>query len=123
MVYVNQVGAQTELIFDGGSLVVNEIGEIVKQLPNFKEKIDLIETDNLKSLATETVTINNQQSIINALILGIRDYFSKLGFKKAILGLSGGIDSALVLYLAVEALGKENVLSLLLPSGFRATTR
>lgn len=118
MVYVNQVGAQTELIFDGGSLVVNEIGEIVKQLPNFKEKIDLIETDNLKSLATETVTINNQQSIINALILGIRDYFSKLGFKKAILGLSGGIDSALVLYLAVEALGKENVLSLLLPSGF-----
>ncbi|MCX6198330.1 MAG: NAD+ synthase [Bacteroidetes bacterium] len=120
MVYVNQVGAQTELIFDGGSLAVSEQGKINKQLPFFKESIDFISIEDLK-LNTEKAKpqiFNLQSSILGALTLGIGDYFSKLGFKKAILGLSGGIDSALVLYLAAEALGKENVLSLLLPSGF-----
>jgi len=119
MLYVNQVGAQTELIFDGGSVVVNENGAIAEQLQFFKEDFKVVDSENISESS-----LNNQESlapgelIYNALVLGIRDYFSKLGFKKAILGLSGGIDSALVLCLAVEALGKENVLSLLLPSEF-----
>ena len=119
MAYVNQVGAQTELIFDGGSVIVNEKGEVVEQFPFFKEAIINYQ---LPITNKEQSAIRNPQSAIalihDALILGIRDYFAKLGFKKAILGLSGGIDSALVLYLASEALGKENVMSLLLPSGF-----
>ena len=129
LVYVNQVGAQTELIFDGGSMVVNEHGDINKQLPFFRESVDFVTIEDLKlniekaesqiiSRLESRDETNHQSSILDALILGIRDYFSKLGFKRAILGLSGGIDSALVLYLAVEALGRENVLSLLLPSGF-----
>jgi len=101
MVYVNQVGAQTELIFDGGSVVVNERGEVTEQLNFFEEEIRIadcgFEIRNRKS------EIGNQKSEVelvhDALVLGIRDYFAKLGFKKAILGLSGGIDSALVLYL------------------------
>ncbi len=117
MVYVNQVGAQTELIFDGGSVVVNKNGEILKQLPFFAETLSVYDT--AVQCATETVAVESPiQLIYEALVLGIRDYFAKLGFKKAILGLSGGIDSALVLCLAAEALGRENVMSLLLPSGF-----
>ncbi len=122
MVYVNQVGAQTELIFDGGSVVVNEMGEIVEQLKFFEEELLFFESEVRSAKSEENSNTRHRTSDIglvhNALILGIHDYFSKLGFKKAILGLSGGIDSALVLYLAVEALGKENVLSLLLPSGY-----
>lgn len=117
LVYVNQVGAQTELIFDGGSMMVNALGETVEQLPHFEECIRTTDTD--KSSVVDDVSTGSPISRIHdALVMGIRDYFAKLGFKKAILGLSGGIDSAVVLCLAAEALGKENVLSLLLPSGF-----
>jgi NAD+ synthase (glutamine-hydrolysing) len=119
MVYVNQVGAQTELIFDGGSVAVDTDGSVINQLPFFTEEVSSFQfpVSNKSEL-----TVNSKPETINlihsALVLGIRDYFAKLGFKKAILGLSGGIDSALVLCLAAEALGKENVMSLLLPSGF-----
>lgn len=117
MVYVNQVGAQTELIFDGGSMVMNAKGEVVAQLPFFEEHLSVVDLNvTSKTLVPESVPAI--ALIHDALVLGIRDYFTKLGFKKAILGLSGGIDSALVLYLATRALGKENVLSLLMPSGF-----
>ena len=119
MIYVNQVGAQTELIFDGGSVAVNQKGEVVHQSKFFEEELAYVDTDNLNANSTAlAVDTNAMQLIHDGLVLGIRDYFAKLGFKKAILGLSGGIDSALVLYLAAQALGKENVLSLLLPSGF-----
>ncbi len=118
MVYVNQVGAQTELIFDGGSIVMNERGEVIEQLPFFQEEIRIIEIPKTEYRIANIEPASEIQLIHNALILGVRDYFQKLGFKKAILGLSGGIDSAVVLCLAAEALGKENVLSLLLPSGF-----
>jgi len=120
MIYVNQVGAQTELIFDGGSMVMNAEGEVVKQLPFFKEAIEIIDipvNGELKG-QEQSQPLSKIARIHDALVLGIKDYFSKLGFKKAILGLSGGIDSAVVLCLAAEALGKENVMSLLLPSGF-----
>ncbi|MBL7778863.1 MAG: NAD+ synthase [Chitinophagales bacterium] len=117
MVYVNQVGAQTELIFDGGSMVMNAKGEVVAQLPFFEEHLSVVDLN----VASKSVVPESAPAIAlihDALVLGICDYFTKLGFKKAILGLSGGIDSALVLYLATSALGKENVLSLLMPSGF-----
>ena len=117
MIYVNQVGAQTELIFDGGSVVVNERGEITEQLSFFTEALQIVEFP-IQSAPAAKPEASKIEKIHQALVLGIRDYFSKLGFKKAILGLSGGIDSAVVLCLAAEALGKENVMSLLLPSGF-----
>ena len=119
MVYVNQVGAQTELIFDGGSIVMNEAGEVVEQLPFFEEAVKVVEIPFQRTATgVETKVDSKIGRIHDALVLGIKDYFSKLGFKKAILGLSGGIDSAVVLCLAAEALGRENVMSLLLPSGF-----
>ncbi|MCS6935165.1 MAG: NAD+ synthase [Chitinophagales bacterium] len=117
LIYVNQVGAQTELIFDGGSIAMSATGDVLAQLPFFEECIRLVE---LKPDAPVTPPLSPEPIplIHDALILGIRDYFRKLGFQKAILGLSGGIDSAIVLYLATRALGHKNVLSLLMPSGF-----
>lgn len=119
MVYVNQVGAQTELVFDGGSIVADAQGNVVKRLPFFEEAFEIIDT---KDLVKEAVGVPSEiERIHDALVLGIKDYFAKLGFKKAVLGLSGGVDSALVLYLAVQALGKDNVLSVLLPSHFSSS--
>ncbi|MCC6685277.1 MAG: NAD+ synthase [Bacteroidia bacterium] len=118
VIYVNHAGAQTELIFDGGSMVVNAKGEIVKQLKYFEEDLSIVTTSEINTLETETAAQDKYASIYKALVLGTRDYFDKLGFKQAILGLSGGIDSALVLCIAVEALGKENVRAVLMPSQF-----
>lgn len=126
--YVNHVGAQTELIFDGGSLVMSREGNVVSELNYFEEDFRVFDTDLVKTapsvpfaaegLAASATYIGR---IHQALLLGIRDYFRKMGFSKAILGLSGGIDSAVVYTLAVEALGKENVLGLLLPSPYSST--
>jgi NAD+ synthase (glutamine-hydrolysing) len=118
LVYVNHVGAQTELIFDGGSLGMNSSGQIVKELEYFREELSYITLEELKSPSTHENRWSKEQLIHEALVLGIRDFFAKLGFKKATLGLSGGIDSALVLALAVEALGSENVIPVLLPSPY-----
>ena len=116
IVYANQVGAQTELIFDGGSFYINEKGEIQEELNYFEEDFRIIDTEtSTQNLQPKTEYI---EKIYHALILGIRDYFTKMGFKKATLGLSGGIDSALVSVLAVQALGKENVRVLLMPSRY-----
>jgi NAD+ synthase (glutamine-hydrolysing) len=116
ILYVNQVGAQTELVFDGGSFYLNKRGIIEEELNYFEEDFRIIDTEvPTENLQPKTETI---EKIYRALILGIRDYFTKMGFSKATLGLSGGIDSALVLVLAVEALGKENVRVLLMPSRF-----
>jgi NAD+ synthase (glutamine-hydrolysing) len=119
MVYVNQVGAQTELVFDGGSIVADAQGNMAKRLPFFEEAFEIIDTKDLVK-ANDAVP-SEIERIHDALILGIKDYFAKLGFTKAVLGLSGGVDSALVLYLAVQALGKDNVLSVLLPSHFSSS--
>jgi len=116
IVYANQVGAHTELIFDGGSVYVNEKGEIQEEMNYFEEDFRIIDSEaSSKNLQPKTDYI---EKIYHALVLGIRDYFTKMGFKKATLGLSGGIDSALVLVLAVQALGKENVRVLLMPSRY-----
>ncbi len=123
LVYVNQVGAQTELIFDGGSLVMHANGEVQEELAYFKEELRIIEVGNQRrEVGKQKSEIENQPSAIHqALVLGIRDYFQKSGFSKAILGLSGGIDSAVVFALAVEALGKDNVLPVLMPSEFSSS--
>jgi NAD+ synthase (glutamine-hydrolysing) len=115
--YVNQTGAQTELIFDGGSVYIDEQGEIVKELKYFEDDFLIVDTQNPgeKSLQQEAGTI---EKIHDALVLGIRDYFRKMGFKQATLGLSGGIDSAVTAVLAVRALGAENVRVLLMPSKY-----
>lgn len=116
ILYANQVGAQTELVFDGGSFYLNKKGIIEEELNYFEEDFRIIDTEvPAENLQPKTETI---EKIYRALVLGIRDYFTKMGFSKATLGLSGGIDSALVLVLAVEALGKENVRVLLMPSRF-----
>lgn len=116
IVYVNHVGAQTELLFDGNSKVVDAGGNVVAQCKAFKEDLVIFDTDNKMTVSTKEQS--KTARIHDALVMGIRDYFKKLGFKKAILGLSGGIDSALTLALAVEALGNENVKAILLPSQY-----
>ena len=123
--YTNHIGAQTQLIFDGGSMVVNSEGEVVDTLGYFAENRKSYEVtkQGKEVLVTplqevDTHVPDTMKRIQDALVLGIREYFSKQGFSKAILGLSGGIDSALVLALAVDALGAENVKAVLLPSRF-----
>ncbi len=118
--YVNQVGAQTELIFDGGSMVLDKTGKTLAQLNYFEEQVQVFDFED-KVLAfadaSETPATATEQ-IYHALVLGIRDYFKKSGFTKAVLGLSGGIDSALVCALAADALGADNVLAVLMPSKY-----
>lgn len=122
--YVNHVGAQTELLFDGGSLVMDEKGDVLSELKYYEEDFRIFDTGQLQKsrgkLQIEKYSPDHIKIglIHDALVMGIRNYFSKLGFDKAILGLSGGIDSAVTLALAVQALGNENVLSVLLPSQF-----
>ena len=116
--YANHVGAQTEIIFDGGSLAANSKGEIIAELPYFQECIEMIDSEEIDDLIGIEQKMSKIERIHLALVSGIKQYFGKLGFSKATLGLSGGIDSAVVLALAVEALGKENVLSVLLPSHY-----
>lgn len=124
IVYVNHVGAQTELIFDGNSMVCDAGGNIRDELLMFEEDFKVIELTDAYFISQPSTfkEVNLQHPdmklIHGALVLGIRDYFNKLGFSKAILGLSGGIDSAVTLVLAAQALGAENVLAVLLPSEY-----
>lgn len=124
IIYVNQVGAQAELIFDGGSLACDDGGNVREALPVFREELKVIEIDDswygAKSAQSVEIEEENRDiSLIHdALVLGIRDYFVKTGLSKAILGLSGGIDSAVTMVLAAEALGPENVRGVMLPSEF-----
>ena len=120
LVYVNQVGANANLIYDGGSMVFGYNGYIVKSLPFFQEDVATFDCELFISMKKEDdqVIPEKMELIHDALVLGIRDFFHKQGFKKAILGLSGGLDSALVIALAAKAIGAENVLGILMPSQF-----
>lgn len=139
--YVNNIGTNTDLTFDGSSFVVDKKGHLVGELARFEEDIKVFELKNKKILgkikstpsktnspikqiqsvwynAKETDDNKTTASVYHALVLGIKDYFRKTNVKKAVLGLSGGIDSAVVLTLAIQALGKENVMSVILPSQY-----
>jgi len=135
VIYCNAVGSQTEIVFDGSSLAYDRNGNLCKQLPTFKEAVESIILNEDGSIKIEDKIIENQviqesdgltalnetlniDQIYDALIIGIKDYFAKMGFTKAILGSSGGIDSAVVLALACDALGSENVRAILMPSPY-----
>ncbi|MEW4983283.1 MAG: NAD+ synthase [Cycloclasticus sp.] len=123
IVYVNQVGGQDELVFDGGSFAINAEGLVVQRIPEFVEAIDYIDLAALHQPAgnkSPVVTQTGLESIYQALVLGVRDYVTKNGFKGAVLGLSGGIDSALVLAIAADALGGDCVEVVLMPSKYTA---
>lgn len=122
--YVNHVGAQTELLFDGGSMVIDKSGEILHELKYFEEDYRVFDFDHLNDGTTARPIEKYPEMmekiglIHDGLVMGVRNYFEKLGFRKAILGLSGGIDSAVTLAIAARALGHDNVLSVLMPSQF-----
>jgi NAD+ synthase/NAD+ synthase (glutamine-hydrolysing) len=114
---VNQVGGNDSLVFDGSSLAFGRNGEVIAQAKSFEEDLIFLDTETLTGdIRPETADEN--EAIFRALVLGTRDYVQKCGFSKTILGLSGGIDSALVAAIAVEALGRENVLALGMPSQY-----
>jgi len=134
-IYCNSVGSQTEIIFDGASLVFDKYANLCSQLPQFSEEMKEVILNNdgtfMNPLIEPGKTLPDQlleplrllpdlniSQVYDAIVLGIRDYFSKMGFTKAIIGSSGGIDSAVTIVLACEALGKENVRALLMPSEY-----
>ncbi len=117
--YVNHCGAQTEIIFDGGSLAVSPDNKVYDEMPYFQEMVRTYELDKVVAGGQDNEQPKEKMQLMHdGLVTGIRDYFGKLGFQRAILGLSGGIDSALVAVLACRALGPENVRLLLMPSQF-----
>jgi len=118
--YVNLVGGQDELVFDGQSLATDRSGHLVAAGKQFEEDLVTVDIDPRKGTA-KRVTLpayRREQEVFDALVLGIRDYYRKTGFKRAIIGLSGGIDSSLSACIAVEALGRENVIGVSMPSLF-----
>ena len=119
LVYVNQIGGQDELVFDGASFVVDQQGEVVFRAEEFKEQVSVVEFVGNRPLKTFRAPLYNRvSSEYQALLLGIRDYVIKNGFSGCVLGLSGGIDSALVLALAADALGPDKVEAVLMPSRY-----
>ncbi len=117
IVYVNQVGGNDELVFDGGSMVVNAAGELVALAKQFEEDLIVVDLDALPA-AIPMPPEQPAEAAFRALVLGTRDYLHKCGFQSAVLGLSGGIDSALTAVIAAEALGPQNVLGVSMPSRF-----
>ena len=127
IIYVNLVGGQDELVFDGGSLVIDCRGEFVFKAPQFEQGLYLVELGRgaagaitMEAKSVQCPPLDFAESVYRALVLGVKDYVSKNGFKGAVIGLSGGIDSALTLAIAVDALGPENVEVLLMPSRYTA---
>lgn len=117
--YVNHVGGQTELLFDGGSVVMSPNGNVYDELPFFEECLRVYDLEEVMQGQRQVELPREKTPLMHdALIMGIRDYFGKLGLKKAILGLSGGIDSAVTVVLAARALGADNVRVILMPSQY-----
>ncbi len=122
VVYVNSVGGQDELVFDGGSFVIDRMGQLRHHSGYFAASLDSVDFDSAGQILRGTVADQPglEHSMYEALVLGVRDYVSKSGFKGVVLGLSGGIDSALTLAIAVDALGAEQVEAVLMPSRYTA---
>ncbi len=125
VLYVNLLGGQDELVFDGGSFVMDSQARVVQRVPAFEEGLFLsefqIDGDKLTPIAAEIVApLSVEASVYKALVLGVRDYIEKNGFPGVVLGLSGGIDSALALAIAVDAIGAERVEAVMMPSRYTA---
>ena len=121
LVYVNMVGGQDELVFDGASFVLNREGVITHQLPMFEEALGLATlTDGDPQPGEIAPRLSTEAEVYGALVTGVRDYINKNGFPGAIIGLSGGIDSALTLAIAVDALGAQRVRAVMMPSQYTA---
>jgi NAD+ synthetase len=119
MLYTNQVGGNDDLIFDGQSVAFNRRGEVVYRAPAFVTTVQILEyQEDLLSQEIYPLVSSREEEIFQALVLGVKDYARKCGFSQAILGLSGGIDSALVAVIAAQALGKENIFGVLMPSPY-----
>lgn len=116
-IYVNQVGGNDDLVFDGNSVVINAQGKLIAQAAAFQEELVVVDIKN-PSVQIQPKTSSDIETVHMALIAGLRDYVIKCGFKKIIIGLSGGIDSAVTATLAVESLGKGSVIGVLMPSQF-----
>ena len=117
LIYVNQVGGNDELVFDGGSMVVNADGEVVAQAKRFEEDLIVVDLDALPA-PVDVVEEHPAEAALSALVLGTRDYLTKCGFKGAVIGLSGGVDSALTAVIAAKALGPQNVMGVSMPSRY-----
>ena len=126
IIYLNLVGGQDELVFDGGSSVFSQYGELVQQGSYLKEELITMEfdiEDNLNILTKTAMSISSldEEKIYNVLVLGVHDYIKKNHFPGAIIGLSGGVDSALTLAIAVDAIGSKRVNGILMPSSFTSS--
>ncbi len=125
ILYANLVGGQDELVFDGGSFVVDRLGGVTARAPHFEESVLLVELDTTGAPTAAPLPevdhgTEGEAAVYRALVLGVRDYVRKNGFSGAVLGLSGGVDSALTLAIAVDALGAEQVEAVLMPSRYTA---
>ncbi len=117
VIYVNQVGGNDSLLFDGASLILDKNGQVVARCMDFEEDLIVYDTQSGKG-EIHPVAKNDTESVLRALIMGMRDYCKKCGFRGAVLGLSGGVDSSLVAYIAAKALGPEHILGVSLPSRY-----
>lgn len=125
-IYLNMVGGQDELVFDGGSFAINADGEVAFQAPNFEEGLYLLELEPSpagKKVVPQALPVEPEltATVYHALLTGVHDYVEKNGFPGVILGLSGGIDSALTLAVAVDALGADRVMAVMMPSRYTST--
>lgn len=125
IVYVNQVGGQDELVFDGGSCVIAANGSVIQRAPAFEEGLFLaelsVDDEQVSPVAADVAPLlSDEASVYQALVVGVKDYVQKNGFKGVVLGLSGGVDSALTLAIAVDALGAEQVEAVMMPYRYTA---
>ena len=121
LLYLNMVGGQDELVFDGGSCALNSRGELVMAMPQFQEAVGIVSIENREPLSTAiSPPLTLEAQVYSALVLGTRDYVHKNRFPGVIIGLSGGVDSALVLAIAVDALGANQVRAVMMPSPYTA---
>ncbi len=121
MVYANMVGGQDELVFDGASMALDSAGKVCMRLPQYEEALGIVEyADGRLTSDTVAPLLSEEAEAYGALVLGVRDYIGKNGFPGAIIGLSGGIDSALTLCIAADALGPEKVRAVMMPSPYTA---
>ena len=121
LVYANMVGGQDELVFDGASFAMNADGEVVVQCPAWREEVFYLELDGDSCSGPQSALPGEEAAAYDALVMAVRDYAGKNGFKGAHLGLSGGIDSALTLAIAVDALGADQVHAVMMPSDYTAS--